>query len=74
VRKTIDGLIATICITNGHLLPHSDHDDDGFERHLGLQVVKAHPALPPARMKAALPALARLRTLLVDTERTPRSV
>jgi predicted nucleic acid-binding protein len=48
VRKTIDGLIATFCITNGHLLLHSDRDYDGFERYLGLQVVKAHPALPPA--------------------------
>jgi predicted nucleic acid-binding protein len=48
VRKTIDGLIATFSSRMGHLLLHSDHDYDGFERHLGLQVVKAHPALPPA--------------------------
>lgn len=41
VRKTIDGLIATFCISNRHSLLHSDRDFDGFERHLGLQVVSA---------------------------------
>ena len=41
VRKTIDGLIATFCITNRHALLHSDRDFDGFERHLGLRVVSA---------------------------------
>ena len=41
VRKTIDGLIATFCIRHGHILLHSDRDFDGFERHLGLRVLKA---------------------------------
>jgi hypothetical protein len=40
VRKTIDGLIATWCIENGHELLHNDGDFDGYERHLGLQVVR----------------------------------
>jgi predicted nucleic acid-binding protein len=45
VRKTIDGLIATFCIANHHTLLHSDHDYDGFERYLGLRVIrKARPA------------------------------
>jgi hypothetical protein len=41
VRKTIDAMIATFCIGEGHLLLHGDRDFDGFERHLGLRVVKA---------------------------------
>jgi len=41
VRKTIDCLIATCCIENGHLLLHRDRNFDGFEKHLGLHVV--HP-------------------------------
>jgi predicted nucleic acid-binding protein len=41
VRKTIDCLIATFCIENGHVLLHRDRDFDSFEEHLGLQVV--HP-------------------------------
>ena len=40
VRKTIDGLIATCCIVNRHTLLHSDRDFDGFERYLGLQVLR----------------------------------
>jgi predicted nucleic acid-binding protein len=40
VRKTIDGLIATFCIANHHTLLHSDRDYDGFERHLGLRVIR----------------------------------
>ena len=39
VRRTIDVLIATRCILDGHALLHADRDFDGFERHLGLQVV-----------------------------------
>lgn len=39
VRKTIDTLIATRCISDGYKLLHRDRDFDGFERHLGLQVV-----------------------------------
>lgn len=40
VRKTIDCLIATRCILDGHRLLHSDRDFDPFERYLGLRVVK----------------------------------
>ena len=39
--KTIDCLIATFCIVNGHALLHCDHDYDVFERELNLAVV--HP-------------------------------
>jgi predicted nucleic acid-binding protein len=39
VRKTIDCLIATFCITGEHLLLHHDRDFDAFEQHLGLRVV-----------------------------------
>lgn len=41
IRKTIDCLIATFCLENGHSLLHHDHDFDPFEQHLGLPVV--HP-------------------------------
>jgi len=41
VRKTIDVLIATFCVTNGLQLLHSDRDFDALEQHLGLQVF--HP-------------------------------
>ncbi len=40
VRKTIDVLIATFCIRRSHVLLHSDRDFDGFERHLGLGVLR----------------------------------
>lgn len=39
VRKTLDCLIATFCLTNGHALLHCDSDFDPFEKHLGLSVV-----------------------------------
>lgn len=38
VRSTIDSLIATFCIREGHSLLHKDHDFDAFERHCGLMV------------------------------------
>lgn len=41
VRKTIDCLIATFCIEEGHSLLHRDHDFDVFEKHLRLSVI--HP-------------------------------
>src|SRR5512136_1003959 len=41
VRATIDGLIATFCLLNGHELLHNDRDYDAFESALGLKVV--HP-------------------------------
>jgi len=37
VRKTIDTLIATRCIVDGHQLLYSDRDFDPFVEHLGLQ-------------------------------------
>ena len=41
VRRTIDCLIATFCIMNGHSLLHRDRDFDPFEQVLGLRVI--HP-------------------------------
>lgn len=41
VRKTIDCLIATFCLRNGHSLLHNDRDFDSFEKFLGLPVI--HP-------------------------------
>jgi len=37
VRKTIDTLIATRCIVDGHQLLYADRDFDPFVEHLGLQ-------------------------------------
>jgi len=39
VRKTIDVLIATFCIENGHRLLHSDRDFDVMIDVLGLQIL-----------------------------------
>jgi predicted nucleic acid-binding protein len=41
VRRTVDCIIASFCIEQGHRLLHNDRDFDPFEAHLGLQVV--HP-------------------------------
>lgn len=41
VRKTIDCLIATFCLRQGHSLLHRDRDYDPFEDILGLAVI--HP-------------------------------
>jgi predicted nucleic acid-binding protein len=41
VRKTIDCLIATFCLRDGHALLHRDRDFDLFEQGLGLPVI--HP-------------------------------
>ena len=41
VRKTIDCLIATFCLENGHTLLHNDRHYDDFEHILGLKVI--HP-------------------------------
>ena len=38
VRKTIDCLIATVCMERGHSSLHRDRDFDPFERILGLSV------------------------------------
>lgn len=40
VRKTVDCLIATWCIRDGHALLHTDRDFDPFAVHLGLRVVE----------------------------------
>ena len=40
VRKTVDCLIATFCLSRGYALLHRDRDYDHFERELGLRVVK----------------------------------
>ena len=40
VRKTIDCLIATYSIMNGHSLLHNDRDYDAFEEFLGLKIVR----------------------------------
>jgi predicted nucleic acid-binding protein len=39
IRKTVDTLIATRCIENGHDLLHSDRDFDPFVEYLGLSVI-----------------------------------
>ncbi|MGH7923208.1 MAG: type II toxin-antitoxin system VapC family toxin, partial [Candidatus Binatus sp.] len=39
-RSTIDTIIATFCIAQGHELLHSDRHFDPFERHLGLRVLR----------------------------------
>lgn len=41
IRKTIDCLIATFCLQNGHQLLHNDRDFDPFEQELELAVI--HP-------------------------------
>ena len=41
VRRTIDCLIATFCLENGHALLHRDRDFDVFEKALGLRAI--HP-------------------------------
>ena len=40
IRGTIDCLIATFCIENGHVLLHNDRDFEPLEDHLGLQVLR----------------------------------
>ena len=40
VRKTIDCLIATYCLLEGHALLHNDRDYVPFEEVLGLKVVR----------------------------------
>jgi len=39
VRNTIDMLIASFCIENGHRILHADRDFDVIEAHLGLAVL-----------------------------------
>lgn len=40
VRSPIDCIVASFCIQEGHQLLHTDRDFDGYERHLGLRVVR----------------------------------
>jgi hypothetical protein len=40
IRRTIDCLIASFCILQGHSLLHRDHDFHPFEDLLGLSVVR----------------------------------
>ena len=42
IRGTIDCLIATFCLEEGHELLHNDRDFDHFEKHLGMKVL--HPS------------------------------
>jgi|SRR5580700_3263826 predicted nucleic acid-binding protein len=46
VRSTIDCLIATLCIEEGHWLLHNDSDFDYFQQHLGLLVVDPSAVQP----------------------------
>lgn len=46
VRKTIDCLIATVCLDQGHALLHCDRGFKAFEEFLDLQVVHPGAALP----------------------------
>lgn len=45
IRSTIDCLIATFCIEDGHQLLHRDGDFDPFEEHMRLSVLHP-PAIP----------------------------
>lgn len=40
VRKTIDMIIGTFCIEEGHLLLHEERDFDAMSQYLGLQVLE----------------------------------
>ncbi|MFN4217849.1 MAG: PIN domain nuclease [Candidatus Bipolaricaulia bacterium] len=40
VRRTIDCLIATLCLLHDHMLLHNDRDFEPFERVLGLRVLR----------------------------------
>lgn len=41
VRKSIDMVIATFCMAEGHRLLHDDRDFDPIATHLGLRVVRS---------------------------------
>jgi predicted nucleic acid-binding protein len=40
VRKTVDMIIVTFCLVEGHSLLHNDRDFDPMERLLGLKIIK----------------------------------
>lgn len=46
IRSTIDSLVATFCIEEGHFLLYNDRDFDAFATHLGLQVIDPHAIAP----------------------------
>jgi predicted nucleic acid-binding protein len=39
IRKTIDLIIGTFCIAEGHTLLHDDRDFSPMETHLGLKII-----------------------------------
>jgi predicted nucleic acid-binding protein len=39
VRGTIDVIIATFCVRNGHILLHADRDFEPMREHLGLRTL-----------------------------------
>jgi predicted nucleic acid-binding protein len=39
IRKTIDLIIGTFCIDEGHCLLHGDRDFEPMREHLGLRVI-----------------------------------
>jgi predicted nucleic acid-binding protein len=39
VRGTIDVIIATFCVQNGHILLHADRDFEPMREHLGLRTL-----------------------------------
>jgi predicted nucleic acid-binding protein len=39
IRRTVDVIIATFCIRNGHVLLHADRDFDVMRAHLGLRTL-----------------------------------
>ncbi|MCH8192841.1 MAG: PIN domain-containing protein [Planctomycetes bacterium] len=41
VRKTIDIIIGTFCVENGHEIIHNDRDFQSMEEHLGLKSFRA---------------------------------
>ena len=40
VRKTIDLIIGTFCIAQGHRLLHADRDFEPMEKYLGLEIIE----------------------------------
>lgn len=40
VRKTIDVMVGTFCIEEGHSLLHDDRDFDPIAEHLGLRIAR----------------------------------
>lgn len=68
VRKTIDTVIATRCIMDGHELLHSDRDFDAFQQHFGLRCVACEAGLRFTTATGAVATATRL-TRLFETDR-----